>query len=879
MPRATVAKTPVVQKSPIIDMVNDFLNSAMETPAAYTAAQIALAAGKTKRTVSYALEGIRPSQTVFIKGQQTPAWFLADLPSGLRRSLEQKAKADNYRDAAAMLARPATPWKPVWPLKELHPNCIGQALLLQRALESSLARRHDINISSAEFDQLGVADYARVFGKTITPRYFRELLKRTVERDAGAEDWARLEIYLPEMLRRQTTAPRPTAAAISACFDQLLEVIQQFKSPAQPSSAEEDLLWLRALEFYQASAGASDKPKREKRALLDFLNTHAPFLAKSFNALRVSFDRKFKAFSQAGGQAAALVDGRQERRGVPLAQPYDPAQIQLVKFTAAERHEGKLAPAVRELAEMGLITDPRIQRCLDTRTSKSYHPQSFHEHFRDLPAFRVAHLGPRALAKMVPPRELTYEGIHSMLCLVGDDLTSPVYVYVPDGEGWFKMTRCQLLCVADFRSLFITSYALNPSGQYNSLDVRTVYTTAFAEHGMPKYILREGGLWRKSKFANSLAAIGTGRSADAPFSDAEVEIGLERAGVRIKSSIDELCRDVGDLGIQFREAYCARAKPIERVFDLLQSLMASEPGFSGRDERVDCPEAVRKNLELVQARKAHPADCGFYSFEQWLKRLDEIVAKYNRTPQEGRRLRSPLTGQPLSPAEAFSLFQDQSDPPIRFDASCSVLMSHMKIPVEVKKPDLRRRRFPCGFVTVRGNTYCNEETGRRIGEKLLAYFNPHKPETCTFTDMNRRNPFTVPRLDSTNALFITDQTSHTARQAQSAIAVVRTEFRAMKAEFSHLFATGSRPNLVDPRTAQLNQHVKEQEQVFETSQRQAKSRGSLIHRKAKDVGVDAALVRENDRVLSGLEMMEKARRQHATENGRRTETSHPQEEK
>ena len=64
----------------------------------------------------------------------------------------------------------------------------------------------------------------------------------------------------------------------------------------------------------------------------------------------------------------------------------------------------------------------------------------------------------------------------------------------------------------------------------------------------------------------------------------------------------------------------------------------------------------------------------------------------------------------MTPEEAFDVFQNRSNPPAAFDAECEVLLAGPPQEVTVRSPDLRRKQFPCGFVEIRGNTYCSEET-------------------------------------------------------------------------------------------------------------------------------------------------------------------------
>ena len=97
-----------------------------------------------------------------------------------------------------MLAEPPKQWQPPMPLDKISDAHIEGARKLRDALRPWLAQQHDTSLASKELEVKGVADYARVFGHRITGRYWRELFARTVRRDNGAEDWNRLEIYLPE---------------------------------------------------------------------------------------------------------------------------------------------------------------------------------------------------------------------------------------------------------------------------------------------------------------------------------------------------------------------------------------------------------------------------------------------------------------------------------------------------------------------------------------------------------------------------------------------------------------------------------------------------------------------------------------------------------
>lgn len=421
-----------------------------------TATQIAAVLGMKRQTVQWHLRETPPDGAMVVHGVMAKAWAITSLPPALQERLDEIVQRKNYRSKADVFSNPPKQWQPKWPIATLHQDCIDEATRLQRAQDYYLANQNSPLLTEAELMRHALEDYQRSFGHTVSERHCRNLLNRTIERDGGRKDWQNLALYLPDQLKRKTANhPQP----VSAEFPVLNQAIAGIKKPGEPTREEQELLWLRACESYRAAGGGSPK---QKRAILTLLWQHAPNLAKSPNALRVSFDRKFKTRLKSNGDANAIKDGRRKKLGARVVH-YDPDQIDLIKYTAATKREGKRAAAIRMLDELGLITDPRIREMLDTRTSKTYLRKSLRDQLRDTVAYRVAALGRRAQEKMVPPGQLTYEGIYSMDCLVGDDTTPNLYFSVPDGKGWFEMTRGQLLCIADFRSLFITAFALNSS--------------------------------------------------------------------------------------------------------------------------------------------------------------------------------------------------------------------------------------------------------------------------------------------------------------------------------------------------------------------------------------------------------------------------------
>src|SRR5229473_3098588 len=168
----------------------------------FTAAQIATALQRSKRTVLVLLGRTPPTGLKVIHGNEARAWSKDAFPQRIQAALSDVATRKKTT-ADALLAWPPPFWRPRYPLSQLCEEAIERALMLKRTLGPALVRLNDANVTSAEFEQLGLEDYRRVFGRSISARHWRRLLRRTLDRDGGAENWGRLEIYLDESPARR----------------------------------------------------------------------------------------------------------------------------------------------------------------------------------------------------------------------------------------------------------------------------------------------------------------------------------------------------------------------------------------------------------------------------------------------------------------------------------------------------------------------------------------------------------------------------------------------------------------------------------------------------------------------------------------------------
>jgi hypothetical protein len=763
---------------------------------AYTAAQIAGASRISKQAVLKSMAGIPAVESVIVRGNETPAWSVDAMSLSITEKIVACARR-NGLNIADYLDAFVNPWRPPVALGHVSETCLAVATKLRAALLPALQRMNAPMFTPTERVRRGLQDYECAFGHSITERHWRRLVDRTVRRDAGTEDFERLEIYLPEKPAGKADAKHLLPAEMK--FKSLTDEIQGFANPTTPTRTEIAGFWAETFEFYQAGAETKCEQRALRRALVNFLFRHAPWLAQNKHALRVAFDRKFERWIKNGESGAALCDRRELKRGVPIAKPVPQDDVDRIVWQAAANCGGRVAQALRDFAangeRSGLSADT-VQIITRHHARKS----QFNRRLTARVAGDVAAVKPFFLNKKVRDDatahlDRDYSKLASMEIINADDFTFPVYFYVPDGDGWFNLTRGQCLLMLDVRSWKVIAWSLQPERNYNSLVIRTLMNRVCTGWGIPGTWYFERGIWKNSHVVKGTAPVGWNDA----LSWLEAKIGWE------------------NLGVRFQHAIRARTKPVERVGGLLQDLMPGIRGYCGRDERRDCPEATKSAMNEVQFRRvSHPGEL-FLSFDEWHDQLGQLIDRYNAASQDGKVLRG------LSPDEAFEKCWPHSNPPARLDANSWHLMAHYVRPVPVTTNGICFRIGSKSFI------YRNERTGQDRGKTVLAWFDVDCPEFLCVTDMNRKNPYLVERSTPVDFLAASGDPVFEREIAKAASHSVypRARFNVLKARFAPTF----RRNLVDVETAETAQEmlrqrtekVSEQKQVAAETSRARKS--------------------------------------------------------
>ena len=740
----------------------------------YSALQIAIALKISKRNTLKALSGTKPNNSLVIHGNETPAWSFDILPENVRAAIVSRAR-ENQQSIADYIETSCKPWKSKYRIGEIADLCLELAKRLRAALLPALQRMDAPTLTTADHARIGLEDYEKAFGHCITERHWRRLMDRTCRRAGSGENFERLELYLPENVRRKTSA-QANAPALDDEFITLHSVIASFKNPTKPSTEEKNLLWISTFEILESNTGR--QRKKTKRAVLKFLWQHAPTLALSENALRMQWERKYQRWIAANRAAAALTDRRPE---VAARRRFNVAPEDREKITAHATFNtgGRVSQAWRELRDDDQLSADLLGRFQANPASKSHVPHSIRAAVgNDVALLEDIHHGPRQAKLNGAHISRDWSNVPAGDWYQSDDATLPLYYFVPDGRGWFTLMRGQFLPMIDLRSTCILDFVLLSERNYNALSIRSLITKVCDKYGLPRRgFAFENGIWRSARILKG--------ASDTLPSQGEVEMGLR------------------SLGLEFQHATLPRVKPIERVIGLLQDRMEGDAGYIGRNEMLEKFERVQRQKLEVERHQVHPAKY-FYSEEQWLTRLAEICEHYNATPQDGK-----MTGG-LSPEDAYAKYQNPNDPPVKFDATCRYLLATHRRPVRVTANGVTLRFGKRTF------NYRNEETGKLVGQSVLAFFDPDCPETLTITDMNRQNPVCIPRALEVPAM---DATPEQIGVAMASVAAHQSYARTYYSNLKAKFIPRHRLTLIDAETAEFGRVMNQQRAELETNVR------------------------------------------------------------
>lgn len=779
------------------------------------ASRIAVALGKTKRAVQLALHGTKPSGCVIVKGQQADAWRIDQLPLRFSEELQSIAESLGYRNPEHLLGNPPRRWPPVdkhgdaVAMADVAANQIDRAARLRSALSESLRLKDCLD----DRDQRRVAlcAFRREYGNA-SERHWRRLIKRSIQRDAGEERFEDLALYLDEVVMRKPEARTRLAIGTTAGERTVLDCLSRVKTLSKPTLSELALIWIASCEYLADAVAAGAKQKRSQRRLFELLTGSRVELARSDDALKRVIKRKYAQWWTGGQTLAALEDQRPLKSGYHRAPKIGEEDRKKLIGQTRIRCGGRLSQGYRELRDSGELSPELTAAYVSNPTDKSYVPRSIRSAVtQDIRRLENIHLGPRAHRLAGAHHTRDWRDLAAGDWFQSDDLTAPVY-FCKTTEHGSVPTRGQFLPMVDERTTYILGFVLIQAKNYNSLSIRALITNVCAEHGLPRRgFYFERGLWKSARLLNGDRTTNFEQIADT---------GLRRLGMRI------------------RHALLPRAKVIERTLGQLQDLMESMPGYCGRNEVLEKFERFQRVKRDIEAGRGEAAQ-QLLNSEEIAAAFGAICDRYNETPQDGRKLNG------LSPKEGWERLQ-ATEPRARFHAA-----THYFLASDVRKLRITRNGLTIQVGKQRFN-YKGEETGKRQGEYVYAWFNPQRPEflACT-ADLAGRGVFSVersyevPAVDAPRDLLAAENAKIAAHNgyAQDLYHVVKNT----------LPKTSFKGQLLDRIGRQLGEEIEGQHKALTARRADEDRLDRDIGRKARRAGISPILVPRSSEALESLD--------------------------
>lgn len=778
----------------------------------FPVSRIAVALGKSKKTVQQALSGVAAGSSI-VRGQQSNGYTIEQLPVRFRRELETIVERRGYRgvehllsDAPARFLPRDRDGKPV-PISEIATNDVSRAMRLRAVIAPFIAQSQD---------QAGVAfaaslqHYRREFGQ-VTERHLRRIWKRTVQRDAGECRFDDLALYCDEVVARKAgPGLRPAG---SPADQTLLQYLADVKNPSAPDRAELALIWAASCEHISDAVAEGENLKRAYRKVIKLFAGSPVVLSRTDGALKKLLKRKYDRWLENGQTIVALEDQRPNRSGWHRSMGLTEADRNKLVGHARINCGGRLAQAFRELRAAGELDPSLIRNHIENPRSKSYVPATIRRAIApDVERLKARHRGPREHKLRGAHHTRDWSRVAAGDWFQSDDLTPPVYFLKASDQGKVELTRGQFLPMIDEATTYILGFVLIQQASYNSISIRSLITTVCSEHGLPRRgFAFERGIWKSSRL------IAGDRNADL---DQIADTGLRRLGMRL------------------RHALLPRAKVIERTLGQLQDLMESLPGYCGRNEMLEKYEAFRRMKLGVEAGRLDPS-FHFLDGAGAQEAFAKICDEYNRAPQDGRKLAG------LSPQQAWEGRQG-SEPRAKFFPA-----THYFLASDVRKLKVGRNGLTFRIGKQPFN-YKGIETGKRVGKEVYTWFNPQRPETLACTaDLNGNGLFLVERSESLDAVAA----SREAFATENALVAAHNSYAAdlYHVVKNSLPAACFRGQIMDRSGLRLGQAIETQQKEISDRRKSEQSLDREIRRKATKAGISAALVPRSHALLESLD--------------------------
>ena len=583
------------------------------------------------------------------------------------------------------------------------------------------------------------------------------------------------------------------------------------RDPKHLSTTDKDSIWDAGCRTLFAGAAAGRSSAECKRIIATWLYQELPALGASEAALIWTLERKARLWDPANGIEDLRGKANQQKCTAKLSKAdFDELVGRAVPrpsggLDAAWRHclfEKKFSPAILKRYEIKPGAWPRCPKAIRQKIRaavKAARDQYVRPGWTKSNSASIS----RDWSKVAPGDYHT-----------ADDCTPPIYFYTPDGHGWWRLIRGQFLPMIDCRSKKILDFVLVNAESYTGADIRSLIMKACDRAGLPhKGYHFENGIWRRCKFV--------GGPVDAEWNENDL----------CQAFVKRVNRETfaGRLGLEiiYAESRNPRTKVVENLLLGFQNLLEGEAGFVGGNEMLVRYERVQAAILDVKAKRCHPAEAGFFSAEEWRKRLEEKCQEYNSTPQLSKIMGGDRKVR-MTPSRAYEQLWGRDAngelvPVTKLQGDYRYLLAHKEV-VRVTRN---------GISIQSGKyRYLGKATGELVGEKVIAFFDPTRPESISITDLKGENLQTVERLDDVPAF---DATPEQLRKAKHAIKAHRDFGRRLYSELKSKFEPPVRPVIADSQSVEKGREMENQRAQLLEQKKQEHSERNYRAARFRDV--------------------------------------------
>jgi hypothetical protein len=520
----------------------------------------------------------------------------------------------------------------------------------------------------------------------------------------GAQPWRDLAHFLsdppPPSKRTPAAAPRPVRGAAWKAEDFAPVESALARLSAERTPGEVAMVWQAVFEAFETALAAGREERRFKRALIQWLNREAPFLAGS----RRTFNRDLAEWRANGRTVTALVDNRTAANTARKRVRVLPAEdLERLVSCAIRCHWAQVAPAWDEL-----LTRTPEQGGFSAAMRVHFQgpiPESIQKHAGALARARMDFvLQPRKAGNSAAYSDRDWSDVAAGDWFTADDFTLEVYFYIPDGAGWYTLTRGQVLLLHDERSKKILGLILIPEKGFGAGDFRSLARKVCLERNCPRkgFKVENGLVFRKAAlFAGAV-----------PWGEVVTSLAT-RLGITVEHT----------------QPGNHKGKLPECVGKAFQARLRRYPGWCGPDEMgypIEALKSAKAKVEAGEGTRKAPWEVGFQSMEEWFTVLQTEMDAYNRTEQASKVMGGRGVAVTMTPNEAWKELNSLEPMTNLRGSGAEHLLTHHWRMVKVTRHGIR---FQLGKEAY---AYSGTATGAAIGQEVKFYFDQEAAEVAFF---------------------------------------------------------------------------------------------------------------------------------------------------